>query len=114
MLNFMLPGTYVRPHLHLPDEAIETVQVLRGALGFVMFGDEGAVRSRHRLDTGGLIDIEPGLWHGLVVLEPDTVILEIKRGPYDAARDKVFADWAPAEGDAAAATYLESLAALFD
>jgi dTDP-4-dehydrorhamnose 3,5-epimerase-like enzyme len=61
-----------------------------------------------------MIDIEPNLWHGFVALEPDTVILEVKRGPYDGAGDKVFAPWAPGETDAAGATALAQWCALFE
>lgn len=117
MFNFMLPGTYVQPHLHPRGGAIETMLVLRGALGFVLFDGQGNIVNHWRLIAGtpsALLDIEPNLWHGMVILEPDTVILEIKRGPYDAERDKLFADWAPAEGDSAATAYRENLEALFE
>ena len=116
MFNFMLPGTYVQPHLHPREGAIETMMVLRGALGFVLFDNEGNVRDHWRLTAGtpsAILDIEPNLWHGMVILEPDTVILEIKRGPYDTQLDKVFADWAPAEDDDGADAYREKLEALF-
>jgi len=100
MLNFFQPGTYVRPHLHPLDGAIETIHVLRGRLGFCLFDEEGRITERFdlRADGLGLIDIEPRIWHGMVALESDTVILEIKQGPYCEATDKVFAEWAPAEG----------------
>ena len=117
MFNFMLPGTYVQPHLHPREDAIETMMVLRGALGFVLFDDRGKVSGHWRLTAGtpsALLDIEPKLWHGMVILEPDTVILEIKRGPYDAEHDKIFADWAPAEGDVEADAYRARLEALFE
>lgn len=116
MLNFMQPGTWVTPHRHPLPHAIETVQVLRGALGFLIFDPDGTVQATYRLAAGGagsLLDIEPGLWHGMVVLEPDTVLLEIKRGPYDAATDKEFAAWAPAEGDPAAAAAMDAWLSLF-
>jgi cupin fold WbuC family metalloprotein len=83
-------------------EHVECIAVLQGALGLMEFSPEGAVKGRWRLEAGRaaacMVDIDAGVWHGLVVLAPDTVILEIKRGPYDAARDKEFAQWAPAEG----------------
>jgi cupin fold WbuC family metalloprotein len=99
MLNFFQPGTYIQPHQHPEKGAIETVQVLRGCLGFVLFEEDGAVRSIHRLEAGGcgLIDIEPGVWHGMIALETNTAVLEIKQGPYDAKTDKKFASWAPGE-----------------
>ncbi|MBL9115978.1 MAG: WbuC family cupin fold metalloprotein [Verrucomicrobiaceae bacterium] len=111
MLNFMQPGTYIQPHRHPQQHAIETIQVLRGAMDFLVFSPDGDVIQRHRLqsDSLGLIDIEPGVWHGMVVLEPNTVILEIKRGPYDANADKFFAPWAPPEGRPEAEAYLTQL-----
>jgi cupin fold WbuC family metalloprotein len=115
MLNFFQPGTYVCPHQHPQSGAIETVHVLAGALGFVLFESDGTTCSTHRLEAGGggLIDIEPGVWHGIVALAPDTAILEIKQGPYDGSADKTFAPWAPAENDPGAPGYLAKIEALF-
>mgnify|MGYP001827748748 CR=1 FL=1 len=112
MVNFLQPGTYVQPHLHPREGASETILVLEGALGFVIFDESGNVASVHRLAMGELIDIEPQVWHGVLALEPDTVILELKRGPYDDT-DKTFAKWAPAEGEEGARAYLEELESLF-
>jgi cupin fold WbuC family metalloprotein len=61
-----------------------------------------------------LVDIEPGVWHTLVPLADDTVILEIKRGPYDAMTDKTFAAWAPSEGSDEACGYLKQLEGEFE
>lgn len=99
MLNFLQPGTYVRPHRHGGEGAIETLCVLRGCLGFVVMDGAGEILEAHRLAADGLgvLDIEPGVWHGMAALVPDTVVLEIKRGPYCATSDKDFAPWAPAE-----------------
>jgi cupin fold WbuC family metalloprotein len=115
MLNFFQPGTYVRSHMHPLDGAIETISVLRGCLGFVIYDRDGNVKSAHRLEADALpvIDIEPRTWHGMVALEPDTVVLEIKRGPYDAASDKTFASWAPEEGSGDAEGYRLRVEALF-
>ncbi|MGD8861079.1 MAG: hypothetical protein PVI30_13820 [Myxococcales bacterium] len=41
-----------------------------------------------------------------MALEPDTLIYEVKPGPWSAATDKSFAPWAPAEGDPGA-MYIE-------
>ncbi len=111
MLNFLLPGTYIRPHLHPLPHATETIHVLRGTLHFLLFDDSGRITARHELRAHetGLIDIEPNLWHGFIVPTEPTVILEIKRGPYDAQNDKVFAPWAPEEGQPEVKAYLQSL-----
>lgn len=117
MLNFVQRGSYARPHCHPAPENIETLTVLQGALGFLIFEPDGRVRSAHRLEAGKaascLVDIEPGVWHTLVALADDTVVLEIKRGPYCAATDKTFASWAPEEGTEGAAGYLRELEGYF-
>lgn len=115
MLNFLQPGTYIQPHCHPLPGASETLQMLSGRIGFILFDRDGRVSETHVLEgvNQGLIDIEPHVWHGFVVLQTDSAVLEIKRGPYDPAHDKVFADWAPAEGDPGTDGYLETLAALF-
>jgi cupin fold WbuC family metalloprotein len=118
MLNFMQRGSYARPHCHPARENIETVCVLKGSVGFLVFEPTGTVRSAHRLDAGTpascLMDIEPGVWHTIVPLADDTVILEIKRGPYNAATDKSFAAWAPEEGSPGETSYLRTLEATFE
>jgi cupin fold WbuC family metalloprotein len=117
MLNFMHRGSYVRPHCHPERENIEAAAALKGSMGFLVFEPTGEVRSAHRLEAGNpascLVDIEPGVWHTFVPLADDTVILEIKRGPYNAATDKSFAPWAPEEGSPEAEAYLRRLEAVF-
>jgi dTDP-4-dehydrorhamnose 3,5-epimerase-like enzyme len=53
-----------------------------------------------------VVQIPAGTWHGFVVLEPDTVVMELKPGPY---RPSEFAGWAPPEGDPSATSFLSSL-----
>lgn len=118
MLNFMQRGSYARPHCHPAPENIETVVAINGSVGCLIFDASGAVLSAHRLDAGNpascVVDIERGIWHTLVPLADDSVILEIKRGPYNAATDKTFAAWAPEEGSTAALEYLRQLETIFE
>jgi cupin fold WbuC family metalloprotein len=111
MLNFMQPGTYVRAHQHPRDHASETLLVLSGCLGFVTFDPGGEVLTTHRLGVGGLVDIEARVWHSVLALAEDTVILEIKRGPFN-EEDKVFAGWSPEEFSAEAPDHLAWLTGL--
>lgn len=99
MLNFLQPNTFVRAHVHPRPGQIELVQVIQGRIGFLIFEEDGTLRSTHDLSSGptGLIDIEPGTWHSLVCLAPNSVILETKQGPYDASSDKTFASWSALE-----------------
>ena len=38
-------------------------------------------------------------WHSVAALSADTVLFELKPGPYSPIDDKDFAEWAPAEGE---------------
>ena len=101
-LNVAEPATYARPHRHAADRW-ELTAALSGAADVLIFAADGALTNRVRLGPqASLIEIAGGEWHAVAVLEPGTVLLEVKPGPYDAASDKEFAAWAPAEGDGAA------------
>jgi len=112
LINFLQPGTYIRPHLHPLPHATESIVVLRGVIRFFTLDDDGSILSDQLLTSvqiPSVIDIEPLVWHTFIVLEPDTIIFECKRGPYSAETDKEFAEWAPREGDAEAERYMEKL-----
>lgn len=103
--NLMLPGTYVRPHRHAIQRRWELTLLLDGAADLLTFDDAGCVLTRERLAAGALLAVEvpPAVWHAYVVTGACALLFEVKQGPYDAARDKRFADWAPAEGETGAA-----------
>jgi cupin fold WbuC family metalloprotein len=109
-LNVMQPGTYVRPHRHLrssPGEGFECFLVLQGSMGVLLLDPEGAVTQQLRLDGEGPlrgVEIPEGVFHTLVALAPDTVMFEIKQGPYQPASDKDFLAVFPAEGSPEART----------
>ena len=66
-----------------------------------------------RLTTSsGDVEIAGGVWHTLLALAPDTMLFEVKPGPYAPLSDKHFAPWAPREGAAAAADLLARWARL--
>jgi cupin fold WbuC family metalloprotein len=117
LLNAIEPGSYVRPHRHLAPPKAETVVVVRGSLGLVLFDQEGAVAETGRLSAGPAgtfgADVPAGAIHSFVALESGTVFLEVKEGPYVAPAGEDLPAWAPAEGDAAAPAYEASLRSLF-
>ena len=120
LLNAIEPGSYVAPHRHLDPHKDETMVVLRGRLGLVIFDDRGTVRQAVRLahdensnDIAQGVDIPHGCWHTVLALESATVFFEAKAGPYVPLAADERAQWAPPEGDPAAAGYLEKLRALF-
>jgi cupin fold WbuC family metalloprotein len=109
-LNVGTAGTYVRPHRHAGGRW-ELFVVLRGRLDIVTFTADGAVEERLAMspDERPVVEIPGNTWHTILSAAPTTVALEVKPGPYDAATDKVFADWAPSEGDARAEAFLRWL-----
>jgi cupin fold WbuC family metalloprotein len=115
MLNVIQPLSYIQPHRHGTPPKAESIVVLQGAIGCVIFSDLGAVEQAHVLGAKRPafgIDIHAGVFHTLFALEADTVLFEVKQGPYEKTSDKDFASWAPQEGADEAQAYLEQLSRL--
>ena len=116
LLNAIEPDSYLAPHRHLDGNKDESILVLRGKLGALVFDDAGTVIDRVLMTPGGEccgIDIPHGTWHCVLALAPATVMFEAKAGPYRPLLPAERAPWAPAEGSADAAAYLLRLAACF-
>jgi cupin fold WbuC family metalloprotein len=68
----------------------------------------------HKADACGF-DIEAGIWHGLVVLEDDTVLFEVKQGPYTPLTAENIASWSPDAADKeAVAEFVKALEQSFE
>lgn len=104
MLNALQPSTYIRPHRHAA-ERFELLVAVRGCCGVLVFDDAGDVNEATVLSPDGVwgAEMPGGAWHTLVALAPDTLLLEVKPGPFDPHTDKEFAAWSPPEGSEAAA-----------
>lgn len=112
MLNGIQPMSYIRPHRHLQPPKAESLIVLQGTLLCYIFQPAGEIAEIHKLVGGSEnfgIDCEPGVYHTFIALEQDTVLFEVKPGPYSANNDKDFAPWAPKENTQEATNYLRHL-----
>lgn len=112
MLSVLEPGTYTRPHKHRDPDKREVFLIMRGKVAALEFNDEGDVIDHVIMTPGeGNLGVEfpAKTWHALVALEKDSVVYEIKDGPYDKKTDKVFAEWAPEEGSDKAGEYIKKL-----
>jgi cupin fold WbuC family metalloprotein len=112
LLNAIEPDSYVQPHRHLDANKDETLIVLRGAVGLIVFDDRGHGLDRKVLRAGSDavgVDIPYGTWHTFVGIDPGSIIFEAKAGPYVPLTGAEKAAWAPTEGDPGAASYLERL-----
>ncbi|MEF8722513.1 cupin fold metalloprotein, WbuC family [Candidatus Accumulibacter phosphatis] len=112
LLNAIEPGSYLMPHRHLDANKDETMIVLRGRLGVVFFDQLGQVQQTVVLAPTGPVcgvDIPHGVYHTILALDPGTVMLEAKGGPYLPLDEAERAPWAPAEGAPEVAAYARSL-----
>lgn len=113
LLNAVEPGTYIRPHRHLHPQKEEMFLVLRGKVAAFTFDKEGKIAQTIILDPAGGVygaEIKAGIWHGLLVLQPGSVIYEVKKGPYAPLVAEDLAPWSPAPDDEPAVRdYLEKL-----
>lgn len=83
LLNALEPGTVMPVHRH--EHTAETYIVLRGRLKVIYCNDRKEVIESCILDPRDRnygIHIPKGQWHTLEVMEKDTVIFEVKEGPY--------------------------------
>nr|WP_298144946.1 WbuC family cupin fold metalloprotein [uncultured Pseudomonas sp.] len=102
------PDTYIPPHRHLSADKAEALLVLKGCLGLLIFDEAGEVLERRVLQAGGDcvgVDLPPGVFHALVVLEADSILFECKAGPYKPVGEGELASWAPHEGEPGVVEY---------
>ena len=103
-LNVLQPGTYVRPHRHCREQqgsGFECFLVLQGAIGLLVLNEDGVLLETEILRAAGPvkgIELAENQFHTLVALEPDSVIFELKQGPYQPTHDKDFIASFPQEG----------------
>lgn len=113
--NAVEPESYIRPHKHLVPAGAESLFAVRGRMALVVFDDSGEIAEKvifstgaHGVDACG-VDVPNGCWHTVVALDPGSVLLEIKAGPFEPTQAKNFASWAPEEGTVAAREYAAAL-----
>lgn len=113
LINAMEPGTYLRPHRHLNPDKDESFLLLRGRVVVLIFDENGKVTEKLILDPKAGVygaDIKAGVWHGLLVLEPDSVIYEAKPGPFAPLTPENMVPWSPEPEDTEGVTkFLEWL-----
>lgn len=112
LLNAMEPGTYIRPHKHENPDKREMFFILQGKAAVIEFDAHGNITDHCILsiNEGNYgIEIAPKIFHTVIALEKNTVVIEIKDGPYAPINDKAFASWSPAENTAEVAPFLLQL-----
>jgi cupin fold WbuC family metalloprotein len=106
LIIVLQPETYVRPHHH--PLQWEMLILLQGRGSLLRFSADGEILDRLEMSAAvPVAQIPADAWHGFLVLEPDTALMEIKPGPYQPTE---FAQWAPPEHDRNVEIFLQSLA----
>ena len=116
LLNAMEPDSYIQPHRHLAREKDETLIVVRGKMGLVLFDEQGSITKKALLEPEGdvmMVNIPAGTFHTWISLEARSVFFEAKAGPFRPLTQDEKAPWAPGEGEELSAGYLASLKRLF-
>jgi cupin fold WbuC family metalloprotein len=102
LLIALEPDSYVRPHLH--SEQWEMIVLLRGRLDLLIFTAQAELTQRLAMSVASpVVQIPRGTWHGGVALDSQTLVMEVKPGPY---RPNEFAAWGPEEGEPASGAFV--------
>lgn len=116
LFNAIEPSSYIRPHRHATEPSDELLIAIRGAMTLVTFDEQGSINdvldfgihSKLNLMAAG-VEIPSNTWHTVLAHESGSVLLEVKKGPFNPGAAKDLAPWAPAEGSASASEYLDIL-----
>jgi len=118
LFNAIKVDSYIHPHRHSLDPKDECLIAIKGLFGFIMFSDKGLIESlilfgsekySEKLSIPSGLELPSGVWHTVVSLEDESILFEVKSGPFNPSVAKEFALWAPEEGHENASQYLETL-----
>jgi cupin fold WbuC family metalloprotein len=111
VINYVLQGSYMQPHLHPGEEKIEKMYLLEGSFALILFDDDGEILETNVLKKGEseFIFVPAFTWHTYIMLDREVIIYETMDGVYDPFTWKKMAPWAPPETSKLANGYYEYL-----
>jgi len=89
MFNAMEPGTIVPIQSH--RDTAETMIIVRGQLKLTIYDDDKNILEECVLNPSAGrygYHLPKGVWHGVEVLAPNTVMFEVKKRPFTPLADK--------------------------
>lgn len=118
LFNAIKLNSYIRPHRHSLDPKEECLIAIKGIFGLMIFTDQGIIESitlfgsekyseKYSIASG--LELPAGVWHTVISLEVDSVLFEVKGGPFNPSLAKEFAPWAPEEGTQHANIFFEKI-----
>ena len=116
MVVAIQPDSYVIPHRHSNPAKPECFVGLKGSIGLIIFDESGEIVRAIRLgpnEENQVCDLAAGTYHTAIALEPNSVFLEAKPGPYSPISTEDVPAWAPASNSATVRKYQEMLYGCF-
>lgn len=114
--NAINVGSYIRPHRHFTDYRDELLVAVSGQFALFTFECDGTISGAVILGTEKfqnsecmVVEVPGNIWHTVLALEPGSVLLEIKAGPFNPQQPKDLALWAPDEDSELKNKYLSQL-----
>lgn len=118
LLNAINIGSYIQPHRHCLDPKKELLIAVKGKFAAIEFSDSGFFKGFSvfgsekycdSCDSSYGVEVPPSCWHTVIALEPGSVLLEVKEGPFDIRLAKEIAPWAPEVGSDSVNDYIKRL-----
>ena len=118
LFNAIEMDSYVRPHRHKNDPKVETLFAIRGRFLLVTFNEQGEIEEvipfhsekyQSSNESGVGVEIQVGVWHTIIATMPQSILLEVKAGPFNLELSKEPAPWSPAEETDEGQAYLAQL-----
>ena len=118
LFNAIQVNSYIRPHRHSLDPKDECLIAIKGLFGFITFTEQGLIepvilfgseRYSEKLSIPSGLELPSDTWHTVVSLVDESILFEVKSGPFDPNLAKEYALWAPKEGSKDVSQYLETL-----
>ena len=118
LFNAIQPESYIAPHRHAVSNTRELLVAVQGRFALVTFKDEGDLLSvipfgteLHLDDSCSSVGVEvpPNVWHTVLATEKNSILLEVKEGPFLPTESKELAPWAPRVGSSEAEIFLSKL-----
>lgn len=115
LFNAICIDSYIRPHRHSLDPKEECLIAVRGLFGLIEFSEYGSIESitlfgsekySQKFSIASGVSLPAGVWHTVVSLVENSILFEVKSGPFDPALAKELAPWAPKEGGELTQEYL--------
>lgn len=112
LLICLQPGTYIRPHYHPEEDKKELIVLLQGKCTCINFDKLGNVTDQVTLShkSGTVVsEFPPSEYHSIFCHDQDTIIMEVKQGPYKPLPIDCFASWSPEENNSDKNEYLNTI-----